>query len=255
MGEMQRRSGSMDELIERMEDMLVPLERDDDELQHFHATYLRTTKAVKKALADGHFLDTEWVEGWDVAFADLYLVALEHWNRGDPPATPWQIAFEACRQRGIPHLRYVLLGMNAHINYDLPQALLAVISDPEFDDPSLIARRAEDHERIDDILASRVAAEDRELAKVEGPGERTLLDRMLQPFNRQGTRRFLKEARRKVWSNARQLSLARRAGPDALVARLAELEELSRARVADLRAPGQVILKLARRGFGVELAA
>jgi hypothetical protein len=145
--------------------------------------------------------------------------------------------------------------MNAHINYDLPQALLTVITDGEFDDPGLIARRAADHERIDDILASRVAAEDRELAKVEEPGERTLLDRMLQPFNRQGTKRFLKEARRKVWANARQLSLARRAGPQALSARLAELEELSRARVADLRAPGQVILKLARRGFGVELTA
>ena len=50
-------------------------------------------------------------------------------------------------------------------------------------------------------------------------------------------------------------SLARRTGPGALAARLAELEELSRARVADLRAPGQVILKLARRGFGVELVA
>jgi hypothetical protein len=145
--------------------------------------------------------------------------------------------------------------MNAHINYDLPQALLTVITDGEFDDPGLIARRAADHERIDDILASRVTAEDRELAKVEEPGERTLLDRMLQPFKRQGTKRFLKEARRKVWANARQLSLARRAGPRALSARLAELEELSRARVADLRAPGQVILKLARRGFGVELTA
>src|SRR5213078_1314618 len=111
--------------------------------------------------------------------------------------------------------------------------LLTVISDPEFDDLDLIARRAADHERIDDILASRVAAEDRELAKVEDPGERTLLDRMLQPFNRQGTKSFLKEARRKVWANARQLSLARRAGPQARSARLAELEELSRARVAD----------------------
>jgi len=248
-------SSDIDDLIARMEEMLVPLERDDDELQHFHATYMRTTKAVKKEIEGRAFLDDEWVERWDVAFADLYLVALDRWNRGEPPATPWQIAFEACRERGLPHLRYVLLGMNAHINYDLPQALLAVITDKEFDQPELIARRAADHERIDDILASRVAAEDRELAKVEGPGERILLDRMLQPFNRSGTKRFLKEARKKVWSNARQLSLARRTGPDALEERLAELEELSRARVAELRAPGQVILKLARRGFGVELAA
>jgi len=248
-------SGTIDELIARMEEMLVPLEQDDDELQHFHATYMRTTKAVKAEIERGGFLDDEWAERWDVAFADLYLVALEQWAGGEAPPTPWQIAFEACRHRGLPHLRYVLLGMNAHINYDLPQALLAVITDEEFDDPELIARRSADHEHIDGILAARVAVEDRELAKVEGPGERTLLDRMLQPFNRQGTKRFLKEARRKVWANARQLSLARQAGPEALSRRLAELEELSGARVADLRAPGQVILKLARRGFGVELAA
>jgi hypothetical protein len=248
-------AGTIDDLIARMEEMLVPLERDDDELQHFHATYMRTTMAVRDEVRRGGFVDNDWLERWDVSFADRYLVALEQWNGGETPPGPWQIAFQACRDRNLPHLRYVLLGMNAHVNYDLPQALLDVITDAEFDDPQLVAKRASDHEHIDDILASRVAAEDRELAKVEGPGERTLLDRMLQPFNRQGTKKFLKEARRKVWGNARKLSLARRTGPDALAKRLAELEELSRARVADLRAPGQVILKLARRGFGVELAA
>ena len=248
-------SGNIGDLIARMEEMLVPLDREDDELQHFHATYLRTTRAVKEEIERLGFLDNDWVERWDVAFADPYLVALDRWNRGEPPPTPWQIAFQACRDRGLPHLRYVLLGINAHINYDLPQALLAVITDREFDDVEHVARRASDHERIDGILAGRVAAEDRELARVEAAGERTFLDRMLQPFNRSGTKKFLKEARRKVWANARQLSLARRAGPDALARRLAELEELSRARVADLRAPGQVVLKLARRGFGVELAA
>src|SRR3712207_7131473 len=56
--------------------------------------------------------------------------------------------------------------------------------------------------------------------------------------------------RSKVWANAVQLSEARRHGD--LRRRLAELEELSRARVADLEAPGQVLLRLARRGFGVE---
>jgi hypothetical protein len=56
-----------------------------------------------------------------------------------------------------------------------------------------------------------------------------------------------------VYGNARLLSAARQEGPEALAARLAQLEELCRARVADLRAPGQVILKLTLRGFGVAL--
>ena len=49
------------------------------------------------------------------------------------------------------------------------------------------------------------------------------------------------------------LLAARRAGPDAYRARLAQLEQLAADRVADLMAPGQVVLKLAVKGFGVRL--
>ncbi len=151
----------------------------------------------------------------------------------------------------MPPLRHVLLGMNAHINYDLPQALVAVISDEQFDDPVLLARREADHRAIDAVLASRVAAEDDELTRLSGPIP--LLDRLLRPFNRLGTQRFLREARRKVWANAITLSRARRQGPDAYAAVLAQLEDLSAAKVAALQAPGQVLLKLAVSGFGVQL--
>jgi hypothetical protein len=56
-----------------------------------------------------------------------------------------------------------------------------------------------------------------------------------------------------VWANARLLDTARRTGPEAYAARLAELERLTAARVADLMAPGQVVLTLAAKGFGVRL--
>ena len=153
----------------------------------------------------------------------------------------------------LPPLRHVLLGTNAHINYDLPQALLATITDDEFDDPELVARRELDHERIDAILASRVDSEDRELQRVERPTDRTRLDRMLKPFNQAGTKRFMKEARRKVWRNALTLSTARRNDPAKLAEQLSLLERLSRQRIQELQAPGQIILKLAIGGFGVEL--
>ena len=252
--------GAIEDLIERMRSMLADLERADDLRRHFHATYFRTTVAVKEEIERGGFLDPVWVERWDVAFADLYLDAMEEWDRtGDAPG-PWRIAFTAARdgtpdRPRLPPLRHVLLGINAHVNYDLPQALLAVIGDDEFDDPAVSERRAADHAKVDDILVRRVAAEDVELQKVEQPGDRTVLDRLMQPFNRAGTKRFLAEARRKVWHNARELSSARRGGDTDLARRLGALEELSRARVADLVEPRFVILRLARHGFGVELPA
>jgi hypothetical protein len=246
-------AGTIERLIERMGSLLEPMEADGDPRRHFLATYRRTTIAVHKALLAGHFLDTAWVERWDVVFAGLYLDALEQWNRGEAPPGPWAVAFESATDPRVPPLRHVLLGMNAHINYDLPQALLAAITDDEFLDSAVVARRGIDHERIDAILASRVDAEDLELQRVEAPGDRTRLDRMLKPFNQAATKRFMRESRRKVWRNALALSAARRDGAAALQAKLVELEDLSRRRVEDLRVPGQVLIKLAVRGFGVEL--
>jgi hypothetical protein len=239
----------MDAVIERMQALLEQLQAEDDPRQYFHATYLRTTIAAAEEIRRGGFLDPGWVERWDVFFADLYLDALETARAGGRPTRPWEIAFSASHE--LPALRHVLLGMNAHVNFDLPQALLAVITDDEFGDAALLARRAADHRAIDRVLVSRVAAEDDELVAISG---RSLLDRLLQPLNRLGTQRFLREAREKVWGNALALSRARRQGPDTYTAVLAELEELSAAKVATLQAPGQVLLRLALTGFGVRLS-
>ena len=95
-----------------------------------------------------------------------------------------------------------------------------------------------------------MAAEDNELA---ARSSRTLVDRALRPLNRISSRRFLREARQKVWHNTLELQRARVAGPEAWVVRLAELELLSAARIVDLLAPGQVLLRLAVAGFGVVL--
>jgi hypothetical protein len=214
----------------------------------FLGAYLRTTEAVGSAVRNGLFTDPEWVERWDVAFAELYLTAHDADLSGDQAAVarPWRLAFDA--PAGLPALRHVLLGINAHVNYDLPQAMLAVISPPDFTDPDLIASRRGDHERIDTVLASRVKAEDAEIED-----HRRLLDRALAPLNRLSSKRFLREARQKVWHNVAELHAARLLGESAYRDRLAELEVLSAAKIADLLAPGQVLLRLAVAGFGVSL--
>jgi Family of unknown function (DUF5995) len=242
----------IDDVIERMTVLADELRRDGDARLAFHATYLRTTRAVAAALRAGAFEDTGWVDRWDVAFARLYLDALDADRRGDPVPEPWAVAFAAAAaQPDLRAVRHVLLGMNAHINYDLPQALLAVISDAEFEDPAVRARREADHRRIDEVLAVRVGAEDAELQRLEPAA--TWPDRALQPVNRAATRRFLRESRAKVWANALELSKARKAGPEAYDARLAQLEKLCARRVADLVRPGPVLLRLAAGGFGAQL--
>jgi hypothetical protein len=215
----------------------------------FLETYWRTTAAVGVALREGAFEDPGWVEDWDVAFAGLYLDALDADRAGGVGVPrPWRLAFDA--PATLPPLRHVLLGINAHINYDLPQSLIAVIGPEDFAHPGVLARRQRDHERIDAILSGRVSAEDAELSSVS---RRSVLDRVLQPLNRAGSKRFLREARQKVWHNTRELNAARLGGPEAYATRLAELEILSAAKIGDLLAPGQVVLRLAVGGFGVTL--
>jgi len=239
-------------LLERMEAPLAQLRESGDPRRFFHATYLRTTRAVGAELAAGGFLDAAWVERWDVVFAGLYLDALEAGLQGGRVAGPWAAAFAAAHPGGaLSPMRHVLLGMNAHINYDLPQALLAVISDAEFDDPALLARRAADHRHIDRVLGALVDAGQR--LPEAAAGRRSVPDRLSARANRLATKRFLTEARAKVWANTRVLAGARRQDEAAYHARLAELERLATAQVADLTRPGQVLLRLAARGFGIVL--
>jgi hypothetical protein len=244
-------SAGIADVVQRMQRRLDALPPGIAHRRVFLGTYLRTTQAVGAEIDRAGFEDPDWVDAWDVAFAELYLAAhdsdLADDPADDPVSRPWRLAFDAPAE--LPPLRHVLLGINAHVNYDLPQALLAVISDDDFADPVLMDRRRRDHERIDGVLASRVGAEDGQLAA----SGTNLLDRVLTPLNRLSSRRFLRESRQKVWHNTAALQIARAEGPEAYAGRLAELELLSAAKIADLLQPGQVLLRLAVAGFGVTL--
>lgn len=239
---------TIDAVAARLQAQIDSLPADLEHRAVFIGTYRRTTVAVGEAVADARFEDPGWVARWDVAFAELFLDAHEADRAGGVVPRPWRLAFDA--PADLPALRLVLLGINAHVNYDLPQALLAVISDDDFEDSVLMDRRRRDHERIDGVLAGRVSAEDGELT---ARSAKSLLDTLLTPLNRLGSKRFLRESRTKVWHNTAELQSARLEGPAAYAARLAELEVLSAAKIADLLAPGQVLLRLAVAGFGVTL--
>jgi hypothetical protein len=242
-------AAAIDGVVHQLEGLLTGLEQEPPERaagrREFLATYLRTTRAVGDAVRAGRFEDPAWVEEWDVVFAELYVEALTAHTDGRPVPRPWRLAFEAGPD--LHPLAHVLLGVNAHINYDLPQSLVRVIPPEDFADPEVLASRERDHDAIDGVLSARVPAEGRTF---DG---QSLLDRALTPLNRAAARRFLRESRTKVWHNTLQLHAARLQGPDAYATRLSELEVLTAARIADLLEPGQVLLRLAVAGFGVRL--
>jgi hypothetical protein len=239
-------ASSIGDVVEQLQQRIEVLPHDQVHRRTFIMTYQRTTQAIGDAVDAAFFEDPEWVVRWTIAFANLFIVAHDADQAGGRVPRPWRLAFQA--DPDLPTIVHLLLGMNAHINYDQPQATLSVITDQEFEDPVLIGRRRRDHERIDQILARRVTAEDHAIG-----GPRTVLDRLLTPANRLSSRRFLREARQKVWLNVAELRQARIEGADVYYARLDELEVLSAAKIADLLGPRQVLLRLAMTGFGVTL--
>lgn len=245
----------MSALLERFERSDAALRRAGDGKRHFSGMYLRSTHAVLAELNADGFADGEWVERWDVDFAERYLDALDAWEAGVATPRPWRIAFGAAERDDLPPLRHQLVGLNAHLNFDLPQSVLALVTDAELADPAMQACRHRDFDHIDGVMLRRIPEEYRYLRSVESPGERRLIDQALYPLNIAASRRWLVGARRAVWRNAVELSAARRSGEAALAARMAELERLTAAKVTDLLRPGQVLLRLAVTGFGVALPA
>ena len=148
--------GGLDDLLTRMHEDLTWLTGRGDARRFFHATYLRTTQAVGDEIARGGFADPDWVRRWDLAFAAYYLDALDADRRGDPVSGPWRVAFDAALDRpDLPPLRHVLFGLNAHINDDLPQALLDVIAAADSADGNVLRRREDDHRHVDAVLQAR----------------------------------------------------------------------------------------------------
>lgn len=98
----------------------------NDGVAWFTKLYLRVTEAVEAEVAEALGVrDPAFLSRLDVVFANLYFDAL---GRANGPKA-WAPLFEARSTRGIAPIQFALAGMNAHINRDLPVALVATFEE------------------------------------------------------------------------------------------------------------------------------
>lgn len=232
------------EVVSQLRRRLVDLPSTSAHRRVFLETYLRITQAVGRAVAADAFEDSGWVRRWDVIFAGLFLGAHDADASGGQVPRPWRLAFGA--DPVLPPLVHVLVELNAHVNWDLPQALVAVLGEEDLASENLVASRRRDHARIDEVLAAQTRAEGRRL-------NGRLVGRVLLPVNTWLTHRFLPRAREQAWRNVLVLAEGRRQGPEAYGARLRDLDALASAKLTELLDPQWVLPRVAVRGFGVAL--
>jgi hypothetical protein len=113
------------EVIARMKGIQTGSPRSDG-VACFAQLYCEVTQGVHVEVAQRLFVDEAFMVRLDVVFANLFFAALETYER-DAAATPsaWTPLFAARSRHGIAPLQFALAGMNAHINRDLPIALVS----------------------------------------------------------------------------------------------------------------------------------
>lgn len=118
----------------------------------FAFTYLLTTEEYRRAVEDpAFFTDNAFVNHQDAVFADYYFDAFDDWHRGriEEVSPAWRIAFHTAQEQTVSGIGNVFLGLNAHVNRDLPFVLEAIgLVKPDG------TSRKPDHDRVNDFLAA-----------------------------------------------------------------------------------------------------
>jgi hypothetical protein len=184
-----------------MQALLAPLAPADG-VACFSRLYLAVTEGVAARLAGVAFGDPAFVARLDERFADLFFAAVER----PPPA--WAPLFEARSRKGVLPLQFALAGMNAHINRDLPVALVGTCEELGVALEEGSPQHA-DYVRVNGVLAAVEAAVKEQFV----PRRLRWLDRLLHRCDRLDdvvAMWNVARARDAAWTNAEALWALRR---------------------------------------------
>jgi len=110
------------EVIARMEQIDGALPRKDG-VAYFNRLYLQVTEAVQAATAGVTFAAPAFTERLDVVFAGLYFAAEQTLGTAESCPVAWRPLIEERSADRAP-IQFAIVGMNAHINHDLPIAVV-----------------------------------------------------------------------------------------------------------------------------------
>ncbi|HEY6399079.1 MAG TPA: DUF5995 family protein [Solirubrobacteraceae bacterium] len=194
-------------VIARMEAVVSELPVADG-VSRFNHLYLEETRSVDTAAQTPGFEDASFITALDVGFAGLYFDALDASDAGGLPSRCWAPLFAVRGDMRIAPIQFALAGMNAHINHDLPLALVSTCEarGVEVDRDSAQYR---DYLKINDTIAAVEARVKQEfLTGLIGVADQVLgrVDDVVAMWS-------IVEARNAAWTNAEML-WALRAHPD-----------------------------------------
>ncbi|MCW2857807.1 MAG: hypothetical protein JWR52_3422 [Marmoricola sp.] len=186
----------------------------------FARAYVRMTQLYGYTRAiPGYYQDVPYFNHVDAAFARYYTDAYYNWQSGNRSAVPqaWLTALDAAQNKRVSGTGDLLLGMNAHINRDLPYVMAAaglVAPDDSSRKPDYDAVEAWLNDATAPLIAEFAARFDPSISAVSDPYGITdsVLFQMVSAW------------RENAWRNAELLVSAPTAAARALVSATIETE-------------------------------
>lgn len=195
------------DVLERMDRYLAQWREADDARHVFLSCYRMMTARMLLAIDERAFQDPEWVRELLEHFANYYFDAVECYECGrDVPEVWRQVHHLTCQDR-LHRIQSLLLGVNAHINYDLVLTLYDMLQ-PEWSELSPVRReeRYLDHCKVNEIIASTIDAVQDEILSPADPLMKWI-DIGMGRIDEYLISRLISDWRQDVWAEAQQMLL------------------------------------------------
>lgn len=218
-------------LLGRMQAHVRQWKTSGDARAIFLECYLVMTRNMVAGLHGTAFGDPRWVHVLLHRFAGYYFQALDGYETdGTAPPPVWQVAFDHAARNDVQPVQHLLLGVNAHINYDLVLTLDEILA-PEW--PRLAektrALRYADHCGVNRVIAKSVDAVQDAVIGPRMPLMR-LIDAVFGPVDEYLASRLIEDWREDVWQHVRRLLACRTPSERADVLQAVEDEAMQVAR-------------------------
>ena len=188
---------------QRMTALIEQWEAARDRRAIFLGCYRLMTRNMLDAIEAGRFHDGVWVSHLLERFADYYFAALDCFEHDEPNTPPvWKLAFDATRDEDVMTLQHLLLGVNAHINFDLVFSLYDLLqSEWAAATPEQREARHADHELVNCIIGETTDVVQEQVVEQFSPWT-DWLDKLLGPMDEWLTSRLISSWREDVWDTA-----------------------------------------------------